>query len=216
MHCEADGYMWSATADIWFTEGSQQKNFVLLPGATVLLPESGICTFSSKIPLDFTSTEAYYVKLYDKESFVVEPVKAAAAGEGVLLKGTPGSRVDMAEAATAEALQDNMLTGTAYAPYTVGDDQVYVLPDGDTQFKRAAKGLTVEQGKAYVLYTIASEPATVNIIWGEATLIELLKDSTDDSQNHYDLGGRRIYKTAKGVHIIRTPEGRLQGKKTIK
>ena len=216
VHCEADGYMWSATADIWFTEGSQQKNFVLLPGATVLLPESGICTFSSKIPLDFTSTEAYYVKLYDKESFVVEPVKAAAAGEGVLLKGTPGSRVDMAEAATAEALQDNMLTGTAYAPYTVGDDQVYVLPDGDTQFKRAAKGLTVEQGKAYVLYTIASEPATVNIIWGEATLIELLKDSTDDSQNHYDLGGRRIYKTAKGVHIIRTPEGRLQGKKTIK
>ena len=74
----------------------------------------------------------------------------------------------------------------------------------------------VEQGKAYVLYTIASEPATVSIIWGEATLIEMLQNSTDDDQNHYDLGGRRIYKTDKGVHIIRTAEGRLQGKKTIK
>ena len=204
VHCEADGYMWSATADIWFTEGSQQKNFVLMPGATVMLPESGICTFSSKVALDFTTAtaDAFYVKLYDKESFVVEPVTATVAGEGVLLKGTPGSRVDISEAASATALEDNMLTGTAYAPYVVGDDQVYVLADGESQFKRAAKGLTVDQGKAYVLYTIASEPATVSIIWGEATLIEMLRNSTDDGQNHYDLGGRRIYKTDKGVHIV--------------
>ena len=204
VHCEADGYMWSATADIWFTEGSQEKNFVLLPGATVMLPESGICTFSSKVALDFTTAtaDAFYVKLYDKESFVVEPVTATVAGEGVLLKGTPGSRVDISEAASATALEDNMLTGTAYAPYVVGDDQVYVLADGESQFKRAAKGLTVDQGKAYVLYTIASEPATVSIIWGEATLIEMLRNSTDDGQNHYDLGGRRIYKTDKGVHIV--------------
>ena len=209
--------MWSPSEVIWFTEGSQVKDFALIPGATVILPDNGVCTFASKEALDLsdTSIQAYYVTSYNNGSFILSETTCAAAGEGIILKGAVGERVDiplLPAAARATALENpgNLLVGTAYAPYTVGDDQVYLLNENqeEAHFYRADKGYVVPMGKAFVLYTLAIDEQTVNIIWSETTLIEMVQKALQDEDTHYNMGGQPMHKNAKGVHIIR-------GKKTV-
>lgn len=210
VHCEANGYMWSANEDIWFTEGSQVKDFVLLRGATVMLPEYGVCTFSSTQPLDLSASniEAYYVKSYQNGSFILADATQAAAGEGLILKGAIGDRLDIpvlpaSARSNAPANPGNLLVGTAFAPYTVGDDQVYLLEEDkeNPHFYQADKGYVVPKGKAYVLYTIASDDKLVDIIWSEATLLEMVRQALESDDHHYNIGGRLIHKSAKGIHI---------------
>ena len=220
VHCEADGYMWSASEDIWFSEGSQVKDFVLLRGATVVLPENGVCTFSSTLPLDLSATdiEAYYVSRYENGNFILQEATRSAPGEGLILKGAIGNRLDIPvlpssarESSATSAGTDNLLVGTAFAPYTVGEDQVWLMneDDEDAHFRRADKGFVVPRGKAYVLYTIATDAEVVYIIWSEATLIEMVRKALqDDRSPHYDTGGRPVSKTSKGLHL-------QQGKKIL-
>ena len=216
--CKADGYMWSPSEDIWFTDGSHVKDFVLMPGATVVLPDNGVCTFSSTEALDLSDTgiEAYYVTSYANGSFILSETTRAAAGEGIILKGAVGERKDIpvlhtATRAAAPANPGNLLVGTAYAPYTVGDDQVYLLNEDqqEAHFYLADKGYVVPMGKAFVLYTIATGEENVSIIWSEATLIEMVQKALNDKDSHYNLGGQPMHKNAKGVHIN-------MGKKTVK
>lgn len=227
--CEADGYMWSATSDIWFTTaGTQTKDFVLLPGATVPPGDDGVCTFSSAVDVSISELQSkgvtvWYVTRFDHESFVLYEVNEGTiqAGEGVILEGTSGQRLDLPEAASAEPISGNLLKGTGDTPYVVDEDNVYVLKETassrgfreqastNVRFYKAAVGEVIPKNKAYCQYTVASEqPGEVSVIWSEATLIEMFKNAMQDEGNHYGLGGRRIFKTDKGVHI-------QQGRKTV-
>ena len=135
------------------------------------------------------------------------------------MKGAANTRVDIPEAGNVPvgSAAGNMLSSTATEPFTVGDDDVYVLKEGESQgtgvrsrapgtdspvFVRVAKGVVVPKYKAYILFTIANQPDIVPIIWDEATSIRALTIDMDGDEKHYDLNGRRIYKTAKGVHVI--------------
>ena len=221
--CEAEGYMWSASSDIWFSSaGTQTKDFALLRGATIVLPADSVCTFSTSVALDFSnvhSAKAFIAARYEAGSFVLECVNKVPAGEGLVLKGAANTRVDIPEAGNVPvgSAAGNMLSSTATEPFTVGDDDVYVLKEGESQgtgvrsrapgtdspvFVRVAKGVVVPKYKAYILFTIANQPDIVPIIWDEATSIRALTIDMDGDEKHYDLNGRRIYKTAKGVHVI--------------
>jgi hypothetical protein len=72
--CQADGFMWSPTAQIWFDETEQTKNFSLLRGATVVIPAEWACTFSSPVPVTPTTegVRVWYLSKYDQQSFVVD------------------------------------------------------------------------------------------------------------------------------------------------
>jgi hypothetical protein len=213
--CQADGYMWSPTSQIWFTSGPQVQNFALLPGATVILPESGACTFSSvvNLTLDSDKVKAWYLTDFDQQSFVAEEITSGSlpAGEGVILVGIAGQRIDFAKAATAAPVSGNLLTGTAQAPYTVSADDVYVMQeDGEPSFTLAARGLVVPKAKAYCQYTMSGgQLPRVSIIWTDKTLVDAVKAAIEAGEFHYGLSGRRIYKTDKGVHLVR-------GKKIMK
>ena len=229
VRCEADGYMWSATSDIWFTSaGTQTKDFVLLPGATVPPADDGICTFSSAVDVSITELQAkgvtvWYVTRFDHNSFVLYEVTDGTiqAGEGVILEGTSGQRLDLPEASAASPISGNLLKGTGDTPYVVEEDNVYVLKETATsrgfreqqatsaRFYKAAIGEVIPKNKAYCQYTIAGDqPGEISVIWSEATLIEMFKNAVEDHDYHYGLGGRRIFRTDKGVHI-------QQGKKSI-
>ena len=212
--CQADGYMWSPTTQMWFDESSQTKNFSLLRGATVVLPKEGACTFSSPVAVTVAAetAKAWWLSKYDKQSFVVEQVSDGhiAAGEGVILSGVAGQRIDMAEAVAASPIMGNMLTGTATAPYVVTDDGVYQMREGtdaEARFYLAVHGEVVPKGKAYCQYTLSSQSAEVAIIWSEASLINaVLRDINDPDTPHYDLQGRRIYKIdgqGKKIHVVK-------------
>ena len=214
--CQADGYMWSPSAQIWFDETAQTKNFSLLRGATVVLPKEGACTFSTPVAVTVPaeSAKSWWLSKYDKQSFVVEPVTDGIipAGEGVILSGVAGQRIDMAEAAAANAIMGNMLTGTATAPYVVSDDNVYQMREGTdaaAKFYLAVRGEVVPKGKAYCQYTLSGQPTEVAIIWSEETLINtVLRDINDADAQHFDLQGRRIYRIdadshGKKIHVVK-------------
>lgn len=209
--CRADGFMWSSSTQIWFTSGPQTKNFVLLPGATIIIPENGICTFSSTAPLNFhvEGLKAWYISKYIQQGFVVKELASAAADEGLILVGTAGKRYDLSVSNTADPLSDNMLTGTSRAPYIVNDNNVYVLHEGANadsasmaRMYLSAKGMEIARYKAYCQYSIATEPATVGIIWDEETLTRIVEAALKGNDGtHYNLGGRPVQKNDKGIHL---------------
>ena len=214
--CQADGFMWSPTAQIWFDETEQTKNFSLLRGATVVIPAEWACTFSSPVPVTPTTegVRVWYLSKYDQQSFVVDEYTEATipAGEGVILSGSPGQRIDLAEAAAVNPIMGNMLIGTPTAPYVVSDDAVYKMGEGTSdvaKFYLMAKDEVVPKGKAYCQYTLSSQAATVDIIWSAASLINaVLRDINDPDTPHFDLQGRRIYKTDadtrdKKIHVVK-------------
>ena len=218
--CQADGYMWSPTVQMWFDEGEQTKNFSLLRGATIVLPAEGATTFSSPVSVTLPggSVKAWYLSKFDQHSFVVEEVSVTSivAGEGIILSGTAGQRIDMSEAPAAmhssqRAIAGNMLLGTPTAPYVVEDGNVYQMKENTNStaaFYLAAKGELVPKGKAYCQFTLSGQPSTVSIVWNEADIINaIFNDANDPSTPHYDLQGRRIYMTGNGqgdkkIHIV--------------
>ena len=216
--CQADGFMWSPSVQIWFDEAEQTKNFSLLRGATVVLPKEGASTFSTPVAvtLNTETAKAWWLRAYDNQSFVVEQVTDGniAAGEGIILSGVAGQRIDMTESASgtnrAAGIMGNMLIGTPTAPYVVTEDNVYQMREGtdaDAKFYLAVRGEVVPKGKAYCLYTLSGQPNEVAIIWSDETLINaVLRDINDPNTPHFDLQGRRIYKVdtdGKKIHVVK-------------
>lgn len=216
-HCEYPGYVWSANSDIWFGEGSQTKDFVLLPGETVVVPSDGIFAFSPTVDVKVENLDVsvWYVTEFDKTSFIMKQVRSGSikAGEGVIIVGKPQDRIDMLEAKNVQEIPNNMLVGTGRAPYEVKDNNVFVLDEDtdsrrfraqattDTYFYRAAKGTVIPEGKAYIHYTLEDLPDVVGIIW-DTTLINMVKQAMESDEKHFGLDGRRVYKMDKGIHIL--------------
>ena len=214
--CQADGYMWSPSTQMWFDQSEQTKNFSLLRGATVVLPKEGACTFSTPVAVALATetAKAWWLSKYDQQSFVVEQLSDGhiAAGEGVILSGVAGQRIDMAETDAAAPIMGNMLTGTAASPYVVTGDGVYQMHEdtnAEARFYLAVHGEVVPKGKAYCQYTLSGQPTEVAIIWTGETLINaVLRDINDPDTPHFDLQGRRIYKIdanaqGKKIHVVK-------------
>jgi hypothetical protein len=215
--CQAEGFIWSPNAQLWFDNGQQTKNFSLLPGATVILPEGGICTFSPVVDVEVGSqkVDVWYVSSLDPQAFVLTKLTSGTikAGEGVVLVGTDDAeRIDMRQTPTATAISGNFLIGTGANAYTVVTDNVYVLKETaetpeQTRFMQAARGLVIPAGKAYCQYTVGSgQPGEVDVIWSDPDLIEAVKAAFNDPDApHYDLQGRRIYKVdaPNKLHVVK-------------
>ena len=214
MTCTAEGFISGHEKNVRFLGEAVKCDYTLMPGATIKIPASGICTYSSVIGLDFSQAsmpiKAYYGKRYDTERVIIDELSIAAANEGLVLMGQPNMNVDVPAATNASPLTDNVLTGTAFAPYTVMTDDVYVLANktGKAKFHQAARGLTIPKHKAYLILYIGEAGAKgIDIIFDEATLIEMVKDAENDKE-HFGINGIRINETMKGLHIVK-------GKKVI-
>lgn len=214
MTCTAEGFIDGAEKEVRFLGDAVKCDYTLMPGATIKIPASGICTYSSVVGLDFSQAslpiKAYYGKRYDTERVIIDELSIAAANEGLVLMGQPNMNVDVPAATNASPLSDNVLTGTAFAPYTVTTDDVYVLANktGKAKFHQAARGLTIPKHKAYLILYIGEAGAKgIDIIFDEATLIEMVKDAENDKE-HFGINGIRINENMKGLHVVK-------GKKVI-
>ena len=214
MTCTAEGFIDGHEKDVRFLGDAVKCDYTLMPGATIKIPASGICTYSSVVGLDFSQAslpiKAYYGKRYDTERVIIDELSIAAANEGLVLMGQPNMNVDVPAATNASPLSDNVLTGTAFAPYTVTTDDVYVLANktGKAKFHQAARGLTIPKHKAYLILYIGEAGAKgIDIIFDEATLIEMVKDAENDKE-HFGINGIRINENMKGLHVVK-------GKKVI-
>ena len=209
MTCTAEGFIDGAEKEVRFLGDTVKCNYTLMPGATIKIPASGICTYSSVVGLDFSQAtlpvKAYYGKRYDTERVIIDELTTAAANEGLVLMGQPNSRVDVPEAVNVAPLAENVLYGTAFAPYTVTSDDVYVLANktGKPKFHQAAQGLVIPKNKAYLLLFIGESGSKgIDVIFDEATLIDMIR-SAENRENHYGIDGIRIGETVKGIHVVK-------------
>lgn len=206
--CQANGYIDGPDSDLSFDSNTATLDFDLLRGATVRMPEQGICTFSSTVSLDFSANaaevKAYYADAFNSSQVLLRETQTAAAGEGLILSGTPSARIDIPEADHAvDTDAANLLVGTAYAPFTVSGNNVFVLnhTNGNTAFYRAAEGVVVPQYKAYLMSTSATSDV-INMLFGLPTSVNAFSNS-EESDLWYQSDGKKIGHHQRGINVTR-------------
>lgn len=144
-----------ALRGIKMIENTKAGSVVYPLDATITLANS-ITTFSSEIPLDFSSSSApmvYAATSFDGETLgFTRGESRTAANVGLLITGEPGEyRVPIAAAGLAP--ETNLLHSTATAPQTLEEEGIaYVLSmlNNVIGFYQNGAGLIVPQGKAYL------------------------------------------------------------------
>lgn len=137
--------------------------------------------------------------------------EAIPAGQGVLLTGEAG-RVTMAPATTETqaAISGNLLGNTAGGAkaLTYGSDYILTsgtLPNGNQGvafYPISATDLTVSANKAYLHTEGTNAPALVlSFGEGETDGVKGIDDVKGKQAPVFDLQGRRVQKTAKGLYI---------------
>ena len=141
-------------------------------------------------------------------------------GEGVVLKSNSPS-ITLASAASTGTTADggyegNVLTGTMSSITNPGN--AYVLNKTDENgvgFYKLSSGGTIGANKAYLTYdgTLARGFFGFDDATGIAPIDngQWIMDNEADAVV-YDMQGRRVSQPAKGLYIVRSAEGRLQGK----
>ena len=174
----------------------------------VTIAQSGYTTLSSTHGLDFTGARtdatnadaliAYIIPRNDGVKLYIETVDEAAAGTGILLKGTGGATYTIPVKADAAAVGTNLLKA---GPTEVeeGNQTIYLLKSG--QFRLASAG-TTSVGKAYLeLPTAVGAPSLSIDGDDETTGIQSIDRTINDNQ-YYTLDGRRVAEPTKGIYII--------------
>lgn len=147
--------------------------------------------------LDFSSVEgikAYYVTAVTATEATITEATTVAAGEGIIISGTPGDyEVPVASGEVAKN-DENLLktSGIAVNDYILYDGQFVLCSDGE-----------LAEGKAYLPASAFTAGAKIiNIVFGgESTGINEVQKSEADGAI-YNLSGMRVSKTQKGVYIM--------------
>ena len=172
----------------------------------VKIPASGWGTFCYKYPLDFTAAsspeglKAYAVSSTSSSNATLTQItEKIIGGTGIIINGTPGATyaIKVADQGTAYS-GTNLLTGTL-APTYVEEGQ-YFLKSG--RFVYSSAGI-LRENKAYLKKENAPEAAAnFGFVTEDATGIsEVHNNITLDDDKWYDLSGRAVSPTSKGIYI---------------
>ena len=147
--------------------------------------------------LDFSDVEgitAYYVTAVTATEATITKATTVAAGEGIIISGTPDDyEVPVATAEVAPS-EENLLktSGIAANDYILYNGKFVLCSDGE-----------LADGKAYLPASAFTAGAKIiNIVFGgESTGINEVQKSEADGAI-YNLSGMRVSKTQKGVYIM--------------
>ena len=141
--------------------------------------------------------------------------KIVDGGKPVVLKTTGGNPVMTLTTSASSNEDDNDLTGVSAPEGVATDGTFYVLNNtaaNSVGFYKLAAGKSLGVGKAYLTYS--GSLAREFFSFAEETGISSLTPdpSPMGEGSIYTLDGRRVSQPAKGIYIVRSAEGRLQGK----
>ncbi len=197
-----------------------------IPTATI--PSSGIGTYCCEYPLDLdaldANAKAYIITNVSDNNVTFNRITGEIMG-GVpfVLYGTPGNYTLTAAVSCTTVPEGNMLVGTLSPTYltpTTGDYTNFGLSGG--KFIKATNGV-MRANRAYLPILTASienSARSFQFIFDEgesvATSISeefgMISDNFSSVQ-FFTLGGQKVAKpTKKGLYIMRSAEGRTQGK----
>lgn len=195
------GSLWT---DYNFTEGDETPDM----DVTIKVEEAAAETekitltkeYNTYVPtkdLDFSGVEgikAYYVTAVTSTEATLTEATTVAAGEGIIISGTPGDyEVPVAATEVAKSTTNKLATGTI----AEGD---YILYDGEFV---PCSGGTLPDGKAYLPKSEISTSSAKALIlgFGDATGINEAKAAQADGAI-YSISGVRVAQPQKGVYIM--------------
>ena len=163
--------------------------------------------------------EAYIVNATNSTHAIMEKVDAIPARTGVIITGAEGGAATAATyqfnyAASATAVESNLLEGTTIDTYIAGPAYVLGNKDGIGLYKAVLnKNAAGEAGtthfknnanKAYFVVPGASEVASYSFRFGEGTTgISEVKGESGNVKAIYDLTGRKVETiSAPGIYIV--------------
>lgn len=228
-----NGYGNSAAADANYTVYSLRNganvtyslsNGKLLMQGTIYRPlatvsatigSTGWTTFASSYPLDLSSmtasageVAAYYASSSDGDKVTMLPTDATvAAGEGLMLKGTPEAVITIPVAATGDDIDGNKLVGCPTETVLAANADNYVLVSnaGTAEFQSLEdNGATIPAGKAYLNLTANPVKAfRIAIVDGTATGVEapVAAEAVEEDGVLYNTSGQQVTADYKGIVI---------------
>ena len=170
---------------------------------SVKIASSGYSTICSSVDLDVSGVEAFYVTKAEGGQATLSNISGALkAGEGAVIKGTPGEVIQLAVASSAEAPETNFLVGSMKTEQLDEADYGKVFFMSGGKFKKAKKGAYVSAGKAYLKAesALAKGFEELEIVFDDPTAIKNVETETNNGVM-YNLNGVRVDNPTKGVYI---------------
>ena len=169
---------------------------------------TGYTTFASAYPLNLSSLPAgltaYYVSaVSESEATLTAATGTVAAGEGLILAGTPDESYNIPVAASGTAISGNKLKGCATATEASANDYVLANNGGTAEFQYLTAAMTVPAGKAYLPNSVFGAKNRLAIVFeGDVTGIEAIESTSDVNDGViYNLAGQRVVNPTKGIFI---------------
>ena len=186
---------------------AEDENAILIDVAD----ESGWATYVASDDVSFKASgvTAYTAKVNGAYVDLTE-VEEIPVGTPVVLKAVKQGSYTIMKTSDVAEVADNELKASDATAAVVGDGSIYALgkdASGQVGFNRVANGVQVPVGKAYLVVS-AGVRDFLAFAEGEADAIQSLRENAVDGVA-YDLSGRRVSKTVKGLYIV-------NGKKVVK
>ena len=178
---------------------------------------TGWSSFSTNYKLDLStisgaSAAAYYASSKDGSNVNLASTTAIVnAGEGLMIKGTPGETFTIGKTSSATTFgETNLLfgcpTATEITAEMIGSNDYYVVANnsGTAEFQKLASAITIPTGKAY-LQVVKGGAKALNIIFEDetATGVEapVVVEAAEEDGVYYNLNGQVVTKDYKGIVI---------------
>ena len=206
---------WYATSDditsVKFTNDATKRIasieiYLQVEPISVTIGTSGYATLAGfdLDPLKATPVgelETYVVTGVSGSAVTLEEIPHIPAGEGVILKGTPGTTYTIPVFQHGYTVSTNLLKISD--GNVKGGDGIYALAEksGTVGFYKVAAGVTIPAGKCY-LNTAAGAPDFLGF-GGDATGIDEVRGKTEEVRGEfYNLAGQRVAQPTKGLYIV--------------
>lgn len=191
----------------YYKSGQENIQLYRLAGASIqaTLNAYGYATFCSQYPLDFSAAKGYtawQVKSISGEVVTFEKIiDTIKGGQGILLKGEAGATVTMESDDSEELLNGNLLFGTTAPTYV--DNEEYLGLSGN-KFVKVNAG-TIPAGKALLPVSVLPAGAReLTFLFDEGGQTTGISEqiTVNGEKSVYDLQGRKVEKTTKGLYIV--------------
>lgn len=202
------------TATYW-----KQFMKIIEMGDEITIGESGIGTFCSTNPMDFSDTDdikAYIVSAFNPATSEVTLTRVAnvPANTGIVVTGAAGTYT--IPLGNSKTIASNLLVGVTTNTIlnkVSGDYTNYILAkkNDNLGFYAVANGSTLSAGKAYLPLPTANLPSAARgliFVFDDNETTTIKQTAVSDKFIYYDLQGRRVETPTHGIYIV-------NGKKVI-
>ena len=170
----------------------------------VYIPASGYATFSGASTCALPDgVNAYYVSSIADNKAMTTPLSNIPANQGVILEGAEGIYQLYATTDEPDAVISNLLTGVTTRTQITDVTNKYVLynNNGTPEFRKINANTYLDPFKAY-LNAPGAEARIALSFDNETNGIDELKQQTAGSKQMFDLQGRRVAKSTRGLYIV--------------